>query len=340
MNTHKLSSQRGIGILEVMIALIVVSLGLIGLAKLEGTLLSTSGNNKARMEAIGIAQQQLETIRYEASDTTKFLEIGDGDPIDLTDFDVLGTNAQFTVSIDINPDPPSAALLLNTIINVSWTDATGTPDNVTLMSEIALQDIQKSALNTNDTAAAVAVPSPRQSASEDVQPASQTIDPNDVISPTDTPLPATGDVVADNTRASGLAETFTVNSTDATPVPYTLTAIADDSRYYNTYFGDGNLAVYLCDSTAAGGCSYIQNHFGGVSLSSSGVIYSVNNTNNDLSGVSPVWSSSEVTACYKGPITQMGTGSSSVWSCLMNVFLRVTAKTMLPVATATARAQK
>lgn len=313
MNIHTVLTQRGIGLIEVLIALVVVSLGLLGLAKFEASLLSTSGNTKARAEAIGIAQQQIEIIRYEASTQDSFEDLDDaGSPIDLNPFVLTGTNAQFTVDIDI--EDPDTNLIINTIVNVDWVDATGTADSVTLMSEIALQDVQKSALNTNDTAAAVAVPSPRQSASEDVKPASQTVDPNDVISPTETPLPATGTVAADGTRASGLAETFTVNSTEATPVPYTLTAIADDSRYYNTYFGDGNLAVYVCESTAVGGCRYIQNHFGGVTLSTSGKIFSAKNTDNDLDEIIPVWSSSEVTACYQGEVTQTGTGNSRVWT--------------------------
>ncbi len=297
---HK--KQIGIGLLEVLIALVVVSLGLLGLAKFEGSLLSASGNNKARAEAIGIAQQQIETIRYEASDKDAFEGLDDaGSPINLNPFNVVGTNAQFTVDIDI--EDPDTNLIINAIVDIGWTDATGTPDSVTLMSEIALQDVQKSAFATNDSSNTVAVPSPRQSASEDVQAASETVDPNDVISPTETPLPATGTVAADESRSSKLAQTFTVNSTDDPSIPYTLTAIADDSRYYNTPFGDGNLAVYVCESTSTGGCRYIQNHFGGVSLSTSGVIYSAENASNTLSLTSPVWSSSEVTACYEGPVS-------------------------------------
>jgi Tfp pilus assembly protein PilV len=314
MNTKLKNKQRGIGLVEVLIALVVVSLGLLGLAKLEGNLLSTSGNNKARAEAIGIAQQQMETIRYAASTQASYADLDDAglSLVNLNPFNVTGTNAQFTVDIDI--EDPDTNSIINTIVEVTWTSAAGDAENITLMSEIALLDIQKSALATNDTAAAVAVPSPRQSASEDVRPASEDVTDPNVISPTATPLPARGTVTADGTRASGLAETFTVNSTDTIPVPYTLTAIANDSRYYNTYFGDGNLAVYVCDSTAVNGCRYIQNHFGGVTLSTAGIIYSAKNTNNDLTGITPVWSSSEVTACYQGAITQTGTGASRVWS--------------------------
>lgn len=310
MNPTKNCKQKGIGLIEVLIALLVVSLGLLALASFQGSLLKASGSNKARAEAIGIAQQELELIRYAATRSDDFVLV----PTNPAAKTIVGTNASFTVT-SVAEDPITNSII-NVVVNVAWTDAAGDPDNVTLMSEVGLQDIQKSAFATNDSAAAVAVPSPRQSASEDVRPASETIDPNDVISPTETPLPATGTVSADNTRLSGLAETFSVNSTGETPVSYTLRAIAEDSRYYNTYFGDGNLAVYVCESTAANGCRYIQNHFGGVSLSTSGIIYSVANTNNQLTGTSPVWSSSEVTACYDGPVTQTGSVYSKPYECV------------------------
>lgn len=293
------SKQRGIGLVEVMIALLVVSLGLLGLAKLEGNLLSTSGNNKARAEAVGIAQQQIETIRYAASSTTAFEDLDDAglSLVNLNPFPVTGTNAQFTVDIDI--EDPDVNRIINTIVNVAWMDATGTADSVTLMTEIALQDIQKSALHTNDTAASVAVPSPRQSASEDVRPASEGVG---VDSPTPSTLPASKTVTLVN---GALPSSFTVNDINDASISYTLSAIAPDSNYYNTYFGEGNLAVYMCQSD--GTCNYIQNHFGGVSLSVRGTIYSTDDNiaqANDLTGITPVWSSSEVTACYYGDIQQ------------------------------------
>jgi Tfp pilus assembly protein PilV len=134
MNINTYVKQHGIGLVEVLIALVVVSLGLLGLAKLEGNLLSTSGHNKARAEAIGIAQQQMETIRYAASSQAAFEDLDDAglSLVNLNPFAVTGTNAQFTVDIDI--EDPDANQIINTIVDVAWTDATGTADSVTLMS--------------------------------------------------------------------------------------------------------------------------------------------------------------------------------------------------------------
>ncbi|MEX1199184.1 MAG: hypothetical protein WEB02_00190 [Methylophaga sp.] len=306
MNLSKLLNQKGIGLVEVLVALLVVSLGLLALANFQGSLLKASGSNKARAEAIGIAQQELELIRYAATRSDDFLLV----PTNPAAKTVLGTNALFTVT-SVAEDPV-ANTIINVVVNVAWTDAAGDADNVTLMSEVGLQDIQKSAFATNDTAAAVAVPSPRQSASEDVRPASEQVGEDDVISPTETPLPATG-TVEDGGSPSGLASSFNVTGNDGSI--YNLEQIATDSRYYSAEFGDGVLAVYRCDAGGVdGGCIYIQNHFGGVSLSTSGTIYSANNTDNDLSGIRAVWSSSEVTACYIGPIAQTGSGNSAVYS--------------------------
>lgn len=308
MLTKKFAMQKGIGLIEVLIALLIVSLGLLGLASFQGNLLSTSGNNKARGEAISIAQQEIELIRYAASSRDDFEII----PIPPSEKIVNGTNAVFDINVVITGDP-SVSTIINVVVDVGWTDPKGQADNVTLISDVGLQDIQKSALATNDSAASVAVPSPRQSASEDVRPASEQVGENDVISPTDTPLPYNGNVAADGSSPTGLASSFNVTGTDGSI--YNLEQIAPDSRYYSAEFGEGILAVYLCTTGGVeGGCNYIQNHFGGISLSTSGIIYSVNNTNNDLSGTGAVWSSSEVTACYIGPVSQTGSGGSAVYS--------------------------
>lgn len=307
MIISKLFNQKGIGLIEVLIALLVVSLGLLALASFQGSLLKASGSNKARAEAIGIAQQEIELIRYAATRSDDYLLI----PTNPAPKTVTGTNAEFNVA-SVASDP-AVSNIINVVVTVAWTDASGDADNVTLMSEVGLQDIQKSALSTNDSAASTAVPSPRQSASEDVRPASEQVGENDVISPTDTPLPYNGSVALDGSSPTGLASSFNVTGTDGSI--YNLERIAPDSRYYSAGFGDGVLAVYLCTTGGVdGGCNYIQNHFGGVSLSTSGTIFSVNNTDNNLSGIRAVWSSSEVTACYVGPVTTTGSGNSRVFS--------------------------
>ncbi len=119
MNISKLINQKGIGLVEVLIALLVVSLGLLAMASFQGSLLKASGSNKARAEAIGIAQQELELIRYAATTSDDFLLI----PTNPAAKTVVGTNASFTVTSAA--EDPVANSIINVVVTVGWTDATG-----------------------------------------------------------------------------------------------------------------------------------------------------------------------------------------------------------------------
>lgn len=57
------SRQRGITLLEALVALVVLSLGLLGIAKLNAYLVATAGESKARMEALAFAEQKVEDLR-------------------------------------------------------------------------------------------------------------------------------------------------------------------------------------------------------------------------------------------------------------------------------------
>lgn len=61
--TSKIKTQRGIGLIEVLIAAVVVGVGLLALGSLQGSLMSASGDNKARAEAIKLAEAKLEEYR-------------------------------------------------------------------------------------------------------------------------------------------------------------------------------------------------------------------------------------------------------------------------------------
>jgi Tfp pilus assembly protein PilV len=55
--------QRGVTLLEALVALVVLSLGLLGIAKLNAYLVATAGQSKARMEALAFAEQKIEDLR-------------------------------------------------------------------------------------------------------------------------------------------------------------------------------------------------------------------------------------------------------------------------------------
>lgn len=53
----------GFSLIEVLVALVVLSLGMIGLAKFQGTLISNASDSRYRTEAVNVAEEQIETFR-------------------------------------------------------------------------------------------------------------------------------------------------------------------------------------------------------------------------------------------------------------------------------------
>lgn len=58
-----ITKNKGLGLLEVLISTVVIALGLLALASMQGNFLSGSGDNKTRAEAQSLAQQKIEQLR-------------------------------------------------------------------------------------------------------------------------------------------------------------------------------------------------------------------------------------------------------------------------------------
>lgn len=131
MRTTAYRTARGISLWEALIAIAVVSFGLLAIAKLHGELTASTGVSKARAEAMQLAETRMEALRnaltpaeYDAA--TNNLDAG---PVD-------GTNAIFAVSA--SPDPTSLGGDLRALtVTVSWEDARGETQQVTVTSEAA-----------------------------------------------------------------------------------------------------------------------------------------------------------------------------------------------------------
>lgn len=63
MKYQQIKKHKGIGLIEVLITTLVVAVGLLAVASLQGNLMGTSGLNRARSEAMQLAQQKLEQLR-------------------------------------------------------------------------------------------------------------------------------------------------------------------------------------------------------------------------------------------------------------------------------------
>ena len=55
--------EQGIGFVEVLVATVVIALGLLSLASMQGNFISASGDNKTRAEAIMLAEAKIEEVR-------------------------------------------------------------------------------------------------------------------------------------------------------------------------------------------------------------------------------------------------------------------------------------
>ena len=58
-----ISYQKGIGLLEVLIAVVVLAVGIMALSKFQGGLLRSGSDAKARTIATNLAQERMETLR-------------------------------------------------------------------------------------------------------------------------------------------------------------------------------------------------------------------------------------------------------------------------------------
>lgn len=115
-----IATRRGFSLIEVLIAVLVLSVGLLALGALQASLVRSSTESKARSVALAIAEQQLEGMRtFSSVDTPGYADIDDAE--DTVAHDQLGdvtvgvaverfgfdrVSGQF-VAVDNNSDPLS-----------------------------------------------------------------------------------------------------------------------------------------------------------------------------------------------------------------------------------------
>lgn len=132
MNNVRLRVSRGFVLIEAMVALAVIALGILGVAKLNSLFIEVGGQAKARTQAVQLAQGRLEQLRNLAVEG-QFTAIGDGADT------VTGQTAVFNRSWQaVNNGTDGVAVT----VLVSWTDRAGA-QSVTVRSVIAWDDPAK-----------------------------------------------------------------------------------------------------------------------------------------------------------------------------------------------------
>lgn len=146
--------ENGFSLIEVLIAMAVVSLGLLAVATFQTNLMKESGSNKTRAEALAIAQAQLDQLRNytegvdllhyatpvttETQFNTAFANTNGATPVNFVDANgaavtITGTNAVFTPKYQISSGGPAKTV----IVSVEWPEKDGTTQSVLLNTRIA-----------------------------------------------------------------------------------------------------------------------------------------------------------------------------------------------------------
>jgi len=138
---------KGFGLIEILVAIFIVAFGVLAVGKLQTTLISSSSDNKARMEALAIAQGTLENIKSYFQDQVS------GELISADNFityiqgyssanpvaDVSGTYATYTVNQSFTTSTDSDVAI--SLVSVSWSNSSGEIQTVSLNSDLTFQDL-------------------------------------------------------------------------------------------------------------------------------------------------------------------------------------------------------
>jgi type IV pilus modification protein PilV len=308
--------QKGIGLIEVLITTVVVAVGLLAVASLQGTFVSSSGESKTRSEALVLAEQKLESLRNNVTNdgynTALVANTDPGVPVaDLLN-PIAGTNASFTRNwtiTDVAPFTTDAPNRKKISVQVGWDgngdgDSTDADEIVNVVTELAWNDPAKASLYaaSNGSGGSSSVASPRQNASEDAAAENVIGTGMEII-----------DLVPATTGSAGVDDMVQVTTPGAGGQTITIYQVAPESHYYTatnstlSSIEEGVIAVFLCGDDNK--CTHVQNHFGGVVHRIKGTVHST--SSNGFTNIRVAWTSSSVSACYNGPVTNIHTSGTS-----------------------------
>ncbi len=161
--TFQKNKQLGVGLIEVLIATVVIALGLLAVASMQGTFIASSGESKTRAEALVIAERRMEELR-------NMMQVGDFTTLPALTSPVNGVNASFAVGQVVAT--PSAPDRKQITLTVSW-DGGGADKQIILTSELLFSDpkssVSLSEFGESGGGGVGQSPSPNQNASESVE---------------------------------------------------------------------------------------------------------------------------------------------------------------------------
>jgi type IV pilus modification protein PilV len=136
--------ERGFSLIEALIALLVVSFGMLAIASFQFTLARSSDLAKQRTEATRLAQQKMEQLRaygqVDSSTATPHVVNYTDDVVSSTTAEVLTSNATFSRSWIVTANASGTEKWIN--VMVDWVDRTNASQQVQLFSVISKYDPQ------------------------------------------------------------------------------------------------------------------------------------------------------------------------------------------------------
>lgn len=134
---NKNLNYAGFTLVEVLIALLVFLIGMLGLMKLQGEVTLNSAESRMYTQAVNLAQDKVEELRNYVHQTTY-----DAYASDPSGSEITGTNANFTRTWAINNNSGYKEI----IVKVSWVGVDGEDKDVLLTSQIAEVEPSRSGL--------------------------------------------------------------------------------------------------------------------------------------------------------------------------------------------------
>ncbi len=120
--------SRGVSLIEALLALVVMSLGMLAVVGVQATLRGNSDLSRQRAEAVRLAQQDVETWRTFTSVNTVAGQVDYNDIVNAGPDDVspAGANAVYLRTRTVPADPPNGSPPFRTLaVSVQWTDRAG-----------------------------------------------------------------------------------------------------------------------------------------------------------------------------------------------------------------------
>lgn len=136
-NRHHRARTAGLTLIEALVALVIISVGVLAIARLQGDLVANTSTSKARAEAVQLAESEIERLRSFSTydDFAAAVDEYDGD------WTKTGQNAEYTLSIDLNKTEVGSVIrTIEPEITVEWQDRRDESQSVTLSTFVVWDD--------------------------------------------------------------------------------------------------------------------------------------------------------------------------------------------------------